>query len=92
MEVFEPQQQCGLILSPSLIDLSLYFATQSWTERAKGPAGDAADLRKRKRAEGGAGGGADCEDGRADAEESGAKKKKPLDTSSKLSAFAFNKS
>uniref|UniRef100_A0A3Q3W2A2 WD repeat and HMG-box DNA-binding protein 1 n=1 Tax=Mola mola TaxID=94237 RepID=A0A3Q3W2A2_MOLML len=31
-------------------------------------------------------------DGRADAEESGAKKKKPLDTSSKLSAFAFNKS
>ncbi|XP_070763353.1 WD repeat and HMG-box DNA-binding protein 1 [Enoplosus armatus] len=60
----------------------------SWTERAKGQTGDAADLKKRKRAEGG---GAENENGRAEADENSAKKKKSLDPSSKLSAFAFNK-
>ncbi|KAK1891071.1 WD repeat and HMG-box DNA-binding protein 1 [Dissostichus eleginoides] len=60
----------------------------SWTERAK--TGDAADLKKRKRAEGGAE-GAETEKGQAEADENSAKKKKSLDPSSKLSAFAFNK-
>ncbi|XP_069382482.1 WD repeat and HMG-box DNA-binding protein 1 isoform X1 [Paralichthys olivaceus] len=61
----------------------------SWTERAKGQTGDAADLKKRKRA----GGGEDVENetGREEAEENDAKKKKSLDSASKLSAFAFNK-
>ncbi|KAM9860393.1 WD repeat and HMG-box DNA-binding protein 1 [Aulostomus maculatus] len=59
----------------------------SWTERAKGQTGDAADLKKRKRAEAG---GVDAENGGAD--ENSAKKKKALDPSSKLSEFAFNKS
>ncbi|XP_070686373.1 WD repeat and HMG-box DNA-binding protein 1 [Pempheris klunzingeri] len=65
----------------------------SWTERAKGQTGDAADLKKRKRAEGGegGGGGAENENGQAEADENSAKKKKSLDPSSKLSAFAFNK-
>ncbi|XP_017282210.1 WD repeat and HMG-box DNA-binding protein 1 [Kryptolebias marmoratus] len=59
----------------------------SWTERAKGQGGDPAELtkKKRKRAEGG---------GEKEAAEGGdadAKKKKSLDHSSKLSAFAFNK-
>ncbi|KAK2919879.1 WD repeat and HMG-box DNA-binding protein 1 [Channa argus] len=62
----------------------------SWTERAKGQTGDAADLKKRKRAEGG-GGDSENETGQSEADENGAKKKKPLDPSSKLSAFAFNK-
>uniref|UniRef100_A0A671VSC9 WD repeat and HMG-box DNA-binding protein 1 n=1 Tax=Sparus aurata TaxID=8175 RepID=A0A671VSC9_SPAAU len=62
----------------------------SWTERAKGQTGDAADLKKRKRAEGG-GGGAENENGQAEADENSAKKKKSLDPSSKLAAFAFNK-
>ncbi|XP_039982137.1 WD repeat and HMG-box DNA-binding protein 1 isoform X2 [Xiphias gladius] len=61
----------------------------SLTERAKGQTGDAADLKKRKRAEGE--GGAGNEHGKAEADESTAKKKKSLDPSSKLSAFAFNK-
>ncbi|XP_059215735.1 WD repeat and HMG-box DNA-binding protein 1 [Centropristis striata] len=61
----------------------------SWTERAKGQTGDAADLKKRKRAEGG--GEAENENGQAEADENIAKKKKSLDPSSKLSAFAFNK-
>lgn len=65
--------------------------SQTWTERAKGQPGDAtaADLKKRKRA----GGGAE-EDGYAvapGAHESGAKKKKAVDPSSKLAAFAFGK-
>ncbi|KAK5874388.1 hypothetical protein PBY51_019335 [Eleginops maclovinus] len=60
----------------------------SWTERAKN--GDTADLKKRKRAEGGAE-GAETEKGQAEADENSAKKKKSLDPSSKLSAFAFNK-
>ncbi|XP_033493769.1 WD repeat and HMG-box DNA-binding protein 1 isoform X1 [Epinephelus lanceolatus] len=60
----------------------------SWTERAKGQSGDAADLKKRKRAEGG---GAENENGQAEADENSAKKKKSLDPSSKLLAFAFNK-
>ncbi|XP_029284627.1 WD repeat and HMG-box DNA-binding protein 1 isoform X2 [Cottoperca gobio] len=59
----------------------------SWTERAKGQTGDAEDLKKRKRA----GGGAENENGQAEADENSAKKKKSLDPSSKLSAFAFNK-
>ncbi|CAJ1050041.1 WD repeat and HMG-box DNA-binding protein 1 isoform X2 [Xyrichtys novacula] len=70
----------------------------SWTERAKGQRGDAADLKKRKRAEGGGGGGGaggegggENENGHAEADENSAKKKKALDPSSKLSAFAFNK-
>ncbi|XP_041652334.1 WD repeat and HMG-box DNA-binding protein 1 [Cheilinus undulatus] len=62
----------------------------TWTERAKGQSGDAADLKKRKRAEGG-GGDVVNEDQQAEADENSAKKKKPLDPSSKLSAFAFNK-
>ncbi|KAK2853666.1 hypothetical protein Q5P01_006327 [Channa striata] len=62
----------------------------SWTEKAKGQTGDAADLKKRKRAEGG-GEYAENENGQTEAEENNAKKKKPLDPSSKLSAFAFNK-
>ncbi|XP_013874087.1 WD repeat and HMG-box DNA-binding protein 1 [Austrofundulus limnaeus] len=58
----------------------------SWTERAKGQSGDAAaEMKKRKRADG----GGDNETAQAD--ENNAKKKKPLDPSSKLSAFAFNK-
>ncbi|XP_028999751.1 WD repeat and HMG-box DNA-binding protein 1 isoform X2 [Betta splendens] len=57
----------------------------SWTERAKGQSGDAADAKKRKRT-----GGQDEENGETEADENGAKKKKPLDPSSKLSAFAFN--
>ncbi|KAM4593702.1 WD repeat and HMG-box DNA-binding protein 1 isoform 2-T3 [Odontesthes bonariensis] len=60
----------------------------TWTERVKGPAGEA-ELKKRKRAEGGGGGGAEEET--AEADENSAKKKKSLDPSSKLSAFAFNK-
>lgn len=63
----------------------------SWTERAKGQTGDAADLKKRKRAEGG-GEGVENENGRAEADENSAKKKKSLDPSSKLSAFAFKQS
>ncbi|XP_073683158.1 WD repeat and HMG-box DNA-binding protein 1 [Garra rufa] len=54
----------------------------NWTERAKGDS----DPKKRKRED---------EEGRADeqmeTDEGSAKKKKPLDTSAKLSAFAFNK-
>ncbi|XP_077419891.1 WD repeat and HMG-box DNA-binding protein 1 isoform X2 [Vanacampus margaritifer] len=61
----------------------------AWTERAKGPAGDLMDLKKRKRTE--AGGGVENENGQAEAEENNAKKKKTLDPSSKLSAFAFHK-
>ncbi|XP_076003017.1 WD repeat and HMG-box DNA-binding protein 1 [Genypterus blacodes] len=68
----------------------------SWTERAKGHSADTADVKKRKRAEeeaarGGGGGGADNENGQVEADESSAKKKKSLDPSSKLSAFAFSK-
>ncbi|XP_078110102.1 WD repeat and HMG-box DNA-binding protein 1 isoform X2 [Sander vitreus] len=58
-----------------------------WTERAKGQTGDAADLKKRKRA----GGGAENDNGQVEADENSSKKKKSLDPSSKLSAFAFNK-
>lgn len=60
----------------------------SWTERAKGQSGDAADLKKRKRAEGGE--GLENENEKAEADESSAKKKSSLDPSSKLSVFAFN--
>ncbi|KAM3876748.1 WD repeat and HMG-box DNA-binding protein 1 [Diretmus argenteus] len=60
----------------------------SWTERAKG---DATDVKKRKRGEEEGGGGAGNVNGEADADESSVKKKKALDPSSKLSAFAFNK-
>ncbi|KAG7267418.1 hypothetical protein CRUP_012519 [Coryphaenoides rupestris] len=76
---------------------------QAWAGRAKGQAGDPVDLKKRKRVEeeeegaggaGGAGGGGedDGENGHMEADENIAKKKKPLDASTKLSAFAFNKS
>ncbi|KAM4630148.1 WD repeat and HMG-box DNA-binding protein 1 [Polymixia lowei] len=60
----------------------------SWTERAKGQSGDAADLKKRKRGEEG---GVGNENGQTETDESSAKKKKSLDPSAKLSAFAFNK-
>ncbi|XP_075868884.1 WD repeat and HMG-box DNA-binding protein 1 [Nelusetta ayraudi] len=60
----------------------------SWTERAKGQPGDAADLKKRKRAA--EGGGAE-EKGQAEGDGSSAKKKKAVDPSSKLAAFAFGK-
>lgn len=66
------------------------FSTQSWTERAKGLTADAADLKKRKRAEGGTVGAMENETELTD--ESSAKKKKSLDSgSSKLSAFAYAK-
>ncbi|XP_014877029.1 WD repeat and HMG-box DNA-binding protein 1 [Poecilia latipinna] len=53
-----------------------------WTERAKGQSGDAADVKKRKRAENKA----------VESDESNARKKSSsLDPSSKLSAFAFSK-
>ncbi|MCJ8737169.1 hypothetical protein PDJAM_G00020940 [Pangasius djambal] len=58
-----------------------------WTEKAKGSTGEGADLKKRKRDEE----GNNEVDGQVDADENSAKKKKPLDTSAKLSAFAFNK-
>lgn len=58
----------------------------AWTERAKGPQMGDADLKKRKRD-----GGAE-NDVELGTDENNAKKKKPLDTSAKLSAFAFNKS
>lgn len=61
----------------------LYNSVQSWTERAKGQTGD--DLKKRKRG----GGGVGDETGPAEADENSAKKKKSLDPSAKLSAFAF---
>lgn len=69
----------------------LHFPTQSWTERAKGLTADSADLKKRKRVEGGE---EAMENGREQMEddESGAKKKKSFDSgSSKLSAFAYAK-
>lgn len=57
---------------------------QAWTDRAKGHDGDAADGKKRKRAE--------EERSAAAAEDTAhdAKKKKPLESASRLSAFAFN--
>lgn len=67
------------------------FSTQSWTERAKGLTADA-DLKKRKRAEGGTGGAMEDESELAEGDESSAKKKKSVDSgSSKLSAFAYSK-
>lgn len=63
------------------------FPFQKWTEKAKGSTGDGADLKKRKRDEE----GSNEVDGQVDTDEINAKKKKPLDTSAKLSAFAFNK-
>ncbi|XP_056881392.1 WD repeat and HMG-box DNA-binding protein 1 [Takifugu flavidus] len=64
----------------------------SWTERAKGLTADSADLKKRKRVEGGR--EEAMENGREQMEEdeSSAKKKKSFDSgSSKLSAFAYAK-
>ncbi|XP_017330803.1 WD repeat and HMG-box DNA-binding protein 1 isoform X2 [Ictalurus punctatus] len=54
-----------------------------WTEKAKGSSGEGADLKKRKRDEGG--------NNEVDADENGAKKKKHSEASAKLSAFAFDK-
>ncbi|XP_066532037.1 WD repeat and HMG-box DNA-binding protein 1 isoform X2 [Hoplias malabaricus] len=66
-----------------------------WTERAKGGSGDRADLKKRKRPEEEEEEKREGEnkevDGEMEVDESSAKKKKPLNTSAKLSAFAFNK-
>lgn len=68
------------------------FSTQSWTERAKGLTADAADLKKRKRAEGGTVGALENGSEPTEGDESSAKKKKSLDSgSSKLSAFAYTK-
>lgn len=78
-----------LSLSCSIINMCiscLVFVVQSWTERAKGQSGEAADLKKRKR-----GGGGEEENGQNEAGENNTKKKKSVDPSSKLSAFAFNK-
>ncbi|XP_062863778.1 WD repeat and HMG-box DNA-binding protein 1 [Trichomycterus rosablanca] len=58
----------------------------TWTERAKGSSGDAADPKKRKRDDG------EDDGGRDETDESSAKKKKAPGASAKLSAFAFNKS
>ncbi|XP_026855638.2 WD repeat and HMG-box DNA-binding protein 1 [Electrophorus electricus] len=59
----------------------------SWTERAKGMSGEVVDLKKRKRV--------DEEKKEVDVQletnANDAKKRKPLDTSAKLSAFAFSK-
>ncbi|CDQ60511.1 unnamed protein product [Oncorhynchus mykiss] len=67
----------------------------TWTERAKGQSGDVADMKKRKRGEesrGDKNGQSEADETRqSEADETSAKKKKPLDTSTKLSAFAFNK-
>lgn len=61
---------------------SILSLIQNWTERAKGDS----DPKKRKRED---------EEGQVDeqteSDEGRTKKKKPLDTSAKLSAFAFNK-
>lgn len=65
------------------------FFIQAWTERAKGLTGDVKDLKKRKRTE--AGGGIENQIGQVEANENDAKKKKAMDPSSKLSAFAFHK-
>lgn len=54
---------------------------QSWTERAKGES----DPKKRKRED------EEQVNEQMESDEGSAKKKKPLDTSAKLSAFAFNK-
>lgn len=86
----DEREQYRRVLSRWLINvhfMSFYFSAQLWTERAKGQTGDAADLKKRKRA----GGGAESENRHAETDESSAKKKKPVDPSSKLSAFAFSK-
>uniref|UniRef100_A0A3Q1EC10 WD repeat and HMG-box DNA-binding protein 1 n=1 Tax=Acanthochromis polyacanthus TaxID=80966 RepID=A0A3Q1EC10_9TELE len=63
----------------------------SWTERAKGQSGDAADVKKRKRAEEEGGEDVENKNENTEADENSARKKKSLDPSSKLSAFAFNK-
>lgn len=82
-------QQTISVSAPSVIDAYVCFLFfllfQSLTEKAKGQSGDGAEVKKRKRAEG------EGEDEPAEADENDAKKKKPLDPSSKLSAFAFNK-
>lgn len=79
------------VINVHFMSLFYFFVVQSWTERAKGQTGDAADLKKRKRTDGG-GGDVENENGQAETDENSAKKKKSLDASSKLSAFAFNKS
>ncbi|XP_061100931.1 WD repeat and HMG-box DNA-binding protein 1 [Conger conger] len=60
----------------------------SWTERAKGPSSEVAELKKRKRREEE---NEEVKNDEGNERESSAKKKKPLDASAKLSAFAFNK-
>lgn len=61
------------------------FPFQKWTEKAKGSAGEGEKKRKRDEE------GNNAAGGQVDTDENSAKKKKPLDTSAKLSAFAFNK-
>ncbi|XP_077569756.1 WD repeat and HMG-box DNA-binding protein 1 [Stigmatopora nigra] len=59
-----------------------------WTERAKSPPDDVLDLKKRKRTE--ADEGVEKEIEERETNENNARKKKALDPSSKLSAFAFH--
>lgn len=63
------------------------FPFQKWTQKAKGSTGEGADHKKRKRGDE----SGNEVDGQVNTDESNPKKKKPLDTSAKLSAFAFNK-
>lgn len=93
LQWFLDTQQFGfvlyyLIINTCTLAFLIFFLHQSWTERAKGQTGDAADLKKRKRTERAA---EDHQNDLAEVAESCAKKKKSLDPSSKLSAFAFNK-
>lgn len=60
---------------------TFHFLFQEWSEKAKSES----DPKKRKREHGGE------EDEEMESDESVGKKKKPSDSSAKLSAFAFNK-
>lgn len=71
-----------MIVCKNSVSLSSVSFIQNWTERAKGDS----DPKKRKRED-----EAGQVDEHMETDEGSAKKKKPLDTSAKLSAFAFNK-
>lgn len=60
----------------------------TWTEKAKGSAVDGAEMKKRKRDEEEK---KESDERQAETNEKSAKKKKTLDSTAKLSAFAFNK-
>lgn len=63
------------------VHTSISSFIQNWTEKAKGDS----DPKKRKRED------EEQVNEQMESDEGSAKKKKPLDTSAKLSAFAFNK-